>query len=159
MILRSEGNQLFLDNTEVRESASHRDSGPAHSQKISCVGSSSTGARIVSADEAGQLKVWDPSREKMSQRVWCGSDFKEACAVSVSENGRRLAVAVGLVVTIYDLEVHPPAKKLESAQMPLSEKVTFLQFTDDDHVMCSDSTGKKVIFERDPAWKVKPVKE
>jgi len=156
MILRSEGNQLFLNNEEVREWACHREGSPAHHQRILCVGSSSLGARIVSVDEGGQLKIWDPSRANLERRVWQGQGFKGASAVSVTEDGKRLAVAVGLEVTVYDLEPNQAAKKLESARLALTDKVTFLQFTDDDHVMCSDNDGKKVIYERDPAWKVKP---
>lgn len=157
MILRSEGNQLFFDNEEVREWACSRGGSPAHDHRITCIGSSPTGARIVTADEVGKIRVWDPSKPNLEKRVWNGNGFQGATAVGVTEDGKRLTVAVGLSVSVYDLEPNQ-SRRLETATVPLKEKVTCLQFGDEDHVTCVDGDGKRCILKRDPSWKVTPDK-
>lgn len=157
MILRSEGNQLFFDNEEIREWACGRSDGPAHFQRIVCVGSSLKGTRIISADVSAQLKIWDLSRPWLERSVFVASGYSEATAAGVTDDGKRMAVATGLVVTVYDIKNNREAQKLESATPPLRGKITFLQFTDDDHITCGDNEGNKVVLERDPAWKVKVV--
>src|SRR3989344_1696308 len=153
MILRFEGNQLFLDNEEVTEYGSTaRPQTPAHYQKIRCIGSSAKGARIISVDEGGQMKIWDPARDKLSRRVWNGNEYKDVTALGVTEDGKRFAVAVGLTVAVYDTNRDGTAEKLEHATLPLRDKVTFLQFANDDTVICTDSNGSKLTLERDPAW-------
>ena len=110
------------------------------------------GSRIVSVDEQGKLRVWDPSKPEPEKRIWNGNGFTKATAVGITDDGKRLAVATELIINVYDLESNQPAKKLEEGvTLPLKEKITFLQFTDNDHVVCSDIDGKKVIFQRDPA--------
>lgn len=155
MTPRAEGNRLYLGEVEVWEYNSGREGAPAHSQEILCVGSSPKGSRIVSIDKIGQLKVWDPSLSNTNQRIWEGRGFANAAAVSVTDDAKRLAVAVGLTVTVYELflervEGRQLAQKIEE-KLLVCDKVASLRFTDSDRVVCSLG---EVILRRKPIWEV-----
>ncbi|MDO8529821.1 MAG: WD40 repeat domain-containing protein [bacterium] len=156
-VLQSEGNQLFVDGLEVREyGGTHCNSVPAHDRKIRCVGSSAKGTRIITMDEGGRIKIWDPSRSELEKRVWYGSLNMEVTAIGVTEDGKRIAVAVGLVVTIYDVQGHSALISLEQVPTPkLSERITNLHFSDNDHVVCHDGSGHKCTVARNPCWQVR----
>ena len=157
MILRSEGNRLFIENQEVCEYVgTHMSDGPAHHQKIACVGRSPKDARIISADATGQVKIWDPSRPNPEKRIWGGEGYKDTTAVGITDDGKRIAIAVGLTIGIYDVEQqHGKSKKIGDGLLPLNERITLLQFIDDEHITCHDSAGNKLVFERTPAWQIK----
>lgn len=151
MNVHTEGNRLYFDEQEVWESNSGREGAPAHDQEIVCFASSPDSKRIVSVDKTGKLKVWDPHLANMSQCVWRGNGFAGATAVGVTNDGSRLAVAIGLMVTIYSLMVpkHEPAEKIEANMLPPGDKITSLTFADNNSVICDYG---KVIGRRNPAW-------
>jgi hypothetical protein len=155
-VLRYEGNQLFLGPVEFLEWACQRESVPAHYQRIRCAGVSIGGKRVISADETGSLKIWDPAKGRLEKRVWNGRVDPKVTAVGVNDTGSRYASALGQTVIICDVGGRDEVStQLEKVPLPkLQEPITSLMFTDDDTVVCHDHKGVACTIKRDPAWKI-----
>lgn len=100
---------------------------------------------MISVDDNGLAKIWDPSRKHLERRVWYGRVGQNVTAAGVTDDGSRIAVAIGLKVTIHDVKGDNDLVALECVSLnDLDEKVVSLQFTDDDHVVAHDAKGKKI---------------
>ena len=151
MSLRSEANRLYWNGVEVREWACHQDGGPAHPRDITCVGASPTEKRLISIDQEGKAKIWDPSLPRLEQRIWLGSGLPtDACAINVTDDGKRFAIAVGLVVTVYDVSGNNHVKQ-EKVSLEPSTSIIALQWLDSDSFLCKKE-GAEVTVKRQPLW-------
>lgn len=86
------------------------------------------------------------------QRIRCtGASPKNTRIISV-DDGVRMAVAVGQVVTIYTTPPNNSPLKVEEVPLSLKGKIVLLCFTDDDHVLCYNDEGHVAKIGRNPEW-------
>src|SRR5690348_2204678 len=143
--LRVEGNRLFCDGDELVEWSCIFPYSPAHLHAIRCIGRSPRGDRIISADQAGCLKIWDLNKPKLGRRVWLCEGYKLATAVGINDAGDVIAVACGIVVTFYQPFGGYGVLRLENVTVPIGEKVTSLNFTDEGHLICENGAERLVV--------------
>lgn len=144
--VRFEGNRLFFNEKEVRESGTGEVTDtPAHYQPIVCVGISPGYLRIISLETGGRLKMWNPGGPRLGQRVWTASTPLEATALGVTDNGLWVAIAVGLTARIYEaVQTHGSRLIQEITLQSLKDKVVKLEFANHNLLYCRDSEGTEV---------------
>jgi serine/threonine protein kinase len=107
-----------------------------HSGKVTCVAISTGGRRAASSGDDKTIRVWEVATGKPISSV--PKQAQEVRAVAFSQDGERLAAAVGVSVRLFDAKTGKELQRLSGH----SSAVRCLAFSPDDRWLFSGSDDK-----------------
>lgn len=157
--VRSETNRLFVNQRELLlPAANHAAPLPGHHHQIVCTGISPNEKLIISVDATGHIRVWDPEQDPFEELIWYGKVHvppeASITAVSITDDGKYIAVAFGLTLVIYlCLGLKDVLEEIAQVTLPdLSEAIVGIQFLPPDRIMCTDRQRTPCTLRRQSAW-------